>query len=145
MRQRRGFTVIEILWTLLLLSLVATIAGSVFTHAMRGIADQRLRQWQDAAQQSLIDHLRADVWSSTGAQMSEGKLCLQTDSASVMYQMEQPYVRRLAAGEGDMRWETRDKAEFAVSGGLITLQMSGRTLTFVAPVIWQGRGHGGAQ
>lgn len=142
MRQR-GFTVLEILWTLLLLSLVATVAGSVFTHAMKGIGDQRLRHWREAAQQSLIDHLRADVWSSTGAQMSEGRLSLQTDSGTVMYQTDEPYVRRLAAGETDMRWETRDKADFAVSGGLITLKLSGRMITFVAPVI--GQGQGGAQ
>lgn len=142
-RQRRGFTVLEILWTLMLFGLLATVAGSVFMHAMKGIGDQRLRQWRDAAQESLIDHLRADVWSSTGAQMREKELSLQTDAGTVIYQTEAPYVRRIAAGETDMRWETRDRAEFAAAGGLITLKMAGRTQTFVAPVIVHGQG--GAQ
>ena len=138
---RRGFTIIEMLWVLVLLAMVAAMAERVFSQAMRGIRDQQLRQWHDAAEASLNDHLRADVWTSTDAHASESELRLRQSAGEITYRIEQQCITRIAPGELEMRWERPEQSGFSVAGRLITLASPAHAdaaRVFVAPMISRG-------
>jgi prepilin-type N-terminal cleavage/methylation domain-containing protein len=138
---RRGFTIIEMLWVLVLLAMVAAMTERVFSQAMRGIRDQQLRQWHDATEQSLNDHLRADVWTSTEAHASESELRLRQPAGEITYRIEPQCITRLAPGELEMRWEQPEQGSFGVAGRLVTLgnpAHADAARVFVAPMIGQG-------
>jgi len=124
-RKRRGFSLIELLCTIILLGAFAIIAGRLFNSTFHLYYDTAEAQNQTASIDGALTWLRADVWSAKRIDVSDPHKATMTmpDNRVIIWTI---HADDLLRNEGDTneKMHAPPKATFATDGVALTLHVA---------------------
>jgi prepilin-type N-terminal cleavage/methylation domain-containing protein len=102
---RRGFTLVEILFAMILISVFFAVAERVMHSVMIGFEQLPKAQDAIAVNNSVLQTLRSDVWNASAIEMKSDKSVLITnDSGSSTWSIDADDIVRAGAGDATRRW-----------------------------------------
>lgn len=136
--RRRGFTILEMLWALLLLGIAAAVGVQVVSKCILAITAERHVAMQESARTSCIRQLRDDVWNCRSLRTTDGSLLLSDGASEVRYTVDGNRVTRLSK-DGQTSWELHEPAEFAAEGAAVIVRLGGPDqIVMAAPKLLAG-------
>ncbi|HEY8668604.1 MAG TPA: prepilin-type N-terminal cleavage/methylation domain-containing protein [Tepidisphaeraceae bacterium] len=108
LRRQRGFTLIEMLATLVLLTAFALIGARLFTAAMRLIHSAQAGHTAMMQSESALRRLRADAWAATKIEAGPQSVTItRMDGSVVQWKAQQAALSRAVEGneERAIHWQ----------------------------------------
>lgn len=130
----RAFALYEMMIYIVLLTIIAAVAGKLFYQTILALQSHQLTLWEHDAREHFISRLREEAWSSSAiATPSPNEVVLTTPTGPVRYVVYYPYILRMIGPRCEGYWQISQPPQFTSRGPLVDLTFpAGQRITLAA-------------